>query len=127
MARIDKTDSAVGIHRAPRAADYDPENDAAYGEVVGCGINASGQALPGDAGNSGFIGLVMQDRTTRRAGQILDIMTLGEIVEVEGLDAGTKYFVQADGTLGETETEVYAGHTVEEDRLVVRFQIGATA
>lgn len=127
MARIDKTDSAVGIHRAPRNADYDPEADDAYGVIVGCGINAAGKAVPASTEQTGFVGLVIQDRTTRRAGDILDIMTLGDIVDVEGLAAGTKYFVQPSGLLGTAETEVYAGHTVEADHLIVRFQIGATA
>ena len=120
MARIDKTDSAVGVHRAPAAAAVASEAD--YNKVLGASINASGKAVLKAAGNTGFIGVCLVDRTKRKAGDILDILTLGEIVEVEGLTAGTKYYLNATtGALQTTRTAIYVGHTVEADRLVVRF------
>jgi hypothetical protein len=67
------------------------------------------------------------DRTKRRAGQIIDIMKIGEIVECAGLAAGTKYYVQADGSIGATRTEVYVGFTVEADRLCVVFEPNGAA
>lgn len=124
MARYDKVDSAIGVFRAVAAAD---EAEANYDKVLGVSLDASGLALTdGTAGNSGFVGVTTRDRTTRKAGAILDCMTNGEIVECEGLVAGTRYYIQADGTLGTTVTNDYAGHTVEADRLVVRLALGGT-
>lgn len=121
MARIDKTDSAVGVHRAPAAADVASEAD--YHQVLGASINASGQAVLKAAGNTGFVGVCLVDRTKRKAGEILDIITLGEIVEVEGLAAGTLYYLNpATGALQTARTAIKVGHTVEADRLVVRFE-----
>jgi hypothetical protein len=118
MARFDKVDSTIGMHRAPLAADV-PSN--LHNIVVACGLNAQGRLLINAPGNSGYVGVTIVDRTKRRAGQVNDIMSAGEIVECTGLVAGTKYYVQANGSLGATRTPNYVGYTVEADRLVVLF------
>lgn len=125
MARIDKTDSAIGVFRAKAAADVASEAD--YDKVLGASLNASGQAVLKAAGQTGFVGVCLVDRTKRKAGAILDILTAGEIVEVTGLVAGTQYYLHAaTGALQTTPTKHYVGHTVEADRLVVRYETKAT-
>jgi hypothetical protein len=126
-ARIDKTDSAIGVFRAELAADVDP---ALYGRVCHVSLNSSGKAVLNAAGNSGVKGVHIPDRTTRKAGQIIDILTNGEIVGFEiwngtalaAAAAGTNYYsIPATGVHTTTATSnVYIGHTVEADRLVVR-------
>lgn len=128
MARIDKTDSAIGMQRveAGWAA------DAVTGEldnVRGVGIDTTGKAVIG-AGNTGVVGLSVRSKIFRRAGDVAEYISLGEIVEIEGLDAGTKYFV--DPTTGELTADeddgadptpvanIPVGYTIEADRLVVR-------
>lgn len=116
MARIDKTDSAVGVVRAALAADIDP---ADYGKVLGVGINSAGRLVKG-SGTSGVIGVIIPDRTRRKAGMVTDIFVLGDVVENAGLTAGTKYYADAAGVLSTTNTGTYVGFTVEADRLIVR-------
>lgn len=119
MARFDKVDSATGVFRAVAAADA---VEADYDKVLPVSLDAQGRALTdGTAGTSGFVGVTTRDRTTRKAGAILDTMTDGEIVECAGLVAGTKYYVSAAGVVGTDPTGIYIGHTVEADRLVVRY------
>jgi glutamyl-tRNA reductase len=118
VARIDKSQSNLN-HRAPLAADVSSSAD--YDKVLGVGINTSGQAVLKAASNSGFVGITIVDRTKRRAGQIIDILSLGEIVEVAGLVAGTKYYLTAGGLLSATRSTSYVGYTIEADRLVVEF------
>lgn len=124
MARFDKVDPTVGMHRAPLAADV---AEADWHKVLACGINAAGALVVKAAGNSGFVGVTIVDRTKRKTGQINDIMSHGEIVECEGLAAGTKYYVQADGSISDVRSPFYVGYTIEADRLVVLFSGGADA
>lgn len=124
MARFDHVDSTIGIARAALAADADP---ADFDKVLSVGLNAAGALLPKLPGNSGFVGVTVLDRTKRRAGQIQDIMSDGEIVECAGLAAGTKYYVQANGSISAVRSEIYVGFTVEADRLVVHFDGKADA
>lgn len=116
MARVDKTDSAVGVVRAALAADV-PQAD--WNKPIGYGINASGLAVRGD-GNSGVVGVVIADRTNYRAGQIADIFVLADVVGCDGLTAGTTYYADAAGDLSTTDTGTLIGFTVEADRLIVR-------
>lgn len=123
MARFDHADSTIGIVRAPIDANF-VQGD--WDEVIPVGINGVGHAVKG-AGQTGVIGVVVPGRTVYRAGQIADIMQKGDIVDCEGLAAGTKYYATATGELtdaaddGETEptANTYVGYTVEADRLVV--------
>ncbi len=126
-ARIDKTESAIGVFRAELAADVDP---ALYGRVCHVSLNSSGKAVLNAAGNSGVKGVHIPDRTTRKAGSIIDVLTNGEIVgfqiwngtAVVDAVAGSNYYtVPATGVMSTTSTSnTYVGHTVEKDRLVVR-------
>lgn len=116
MARVDKTQSAIAVTRAPINADF-ATND--FDKVIPVGINASGKVVKG-AGQTGVIGVVIPGRTVYKAGQIADIFGNGsEIVECAGLVAGTKYYSAADGTISTTNTGTYLGFTVEADRLIV--------
>jgi hypothetical protein len=120
LARIDKYDPVAGGFRAPLNAAY-----TGTAAPVGVGINTSGRALPGAAGNTGFVGILVKPDNAgpaTPAGSIIDIMTNGEVVDA-GLVAGTTYYLNATtGVLQTTVTSYYVGHTVEADRLVVRFK-----
>jgi hypothetical protein len=117
MARIDKYDPISGGFRAPLAAAMAKNSD---GNPVGVGLDANGRVVPG-AGTSGVKGLVSVTRDMA-AGDIVDVMTDGEMVEFTGT-AGTTYFAAtANGVLSTTNTGIYVGHTVEATRLVVRMR-----
>ena len=116
MARFDHVDSAIGIVRAPINANF---AEADFDKVIPVGINGTGKAVKG-AGQTGVIGVVIPGRTVYRAGQVADIMQKGDIVDVTGLAAGTKYYATAAGALVTVATDnTYVGYTVEADRLVV--------
>lgn len=114
--RIDKYDPISGGFRAPLAADYTGAVAA-----IGVGLNASGQVVPG-AGATGVVGVICLPKN-KKAGDMVDVMTHGEIVEA-GLVAGTVY--TADTTTGAlasaaaSATKTPIGFTVEAGRLVVR-------
>ena len=116
MARVDKTDSAVGVVRAALAADL---SSVDFDTVIGVGITSAGKVNKG-AQQSGIIGLMVPSKYHAKAGDIVDIFKLGDIVEITGLAAGTKYYVTAAGVLTATaSTNTYCGYTVEADRLVI--------
>jgi hypothetical protein len=120
--RYDKYDGVTGGFRATAAAVM-PGGEA--DKLVGAALDANGLMVTGAAGNSGFVGVVIRDRTKRRAGDRQDIMTHGEVVldsDETQLVAGTKYYLNATtGALQTTETRYMVGQTVEAWRLVVRF------
>lgn len=124
MARIDKTDSAVGVVRAALNADV---AEADYNQIIGVGLNAQGRIVKG-AGNSGIVGVIIPDHTRRKAGMVTDIFVMGDAVEVDGLTAGTTYYLDTAGNLtaaaddGGAPAVPYTkiGFTVEADRLVIR-------
>jgi|SRR5687768_7003428 len=116
MARVDKTVSALNT-RAQLAVAW---SEADIGEVTPVGINASGLAVKG-AGQTGVIGVMIpQTKYDLAAGAPQDVFSTGEIVEVEGLAAGNKYYSDAAGVISTTNTGTYLGYTVEADRLVLR-------
>lgn len=127
MARYDKYDPVSGGFRAPLAADWAV---ADYGTPFGVGLDATGRVVKG-AGQTGVVGvLVVDGRVTagvlksepKKAGDVVDVMTGGEIVECTGLVAGDAYgAVAASGVLAPTAGLPQVGHTVEATRLVVRF------
>lgn len=130
MARYDKYDPMVGGFRAPLAANWS-SNDV--NRPLGVGLNSSGQVVKG-AGNTGVIGVIVLTKA-RKAGEIVDVMSSGEIVEFDPVTAGTagtagtKYFGATDGTINSTSAtgKVYLGYTVEPTRLIVRVELGALA
>jgi hypothetical protein len=119
MARVDKTDSAVGVVRGTLAADI---AQADWGKPLGVSINASGLTVRGGAGPSGIVGVIIADKTNYKAGTRADIFKLGDIVECAGLTPGIK--VYADNTTGLLSVSAtgttQVGYTVEADRLVLQ-------
>lgn len=115
MARVDKTDSAIGVVRAAISADF---AQADWDKVIPVGLNATGKIVKG-AGQTGVIGVLIPGRTVFRAGQIGDIFIHADIVECAGLAAGTKYFADAAGVVSSINTGTLIGFTVEADRLIV--------
>lgn len=133
MSRYDKYDPKVGGYRAQLAADW-PANKVEH--VVGVGHNAQGQVVIG-AGVTGVRGVVVLTKA-RKAGEIIDVMTAGEIVEfgpsdagkVAGTDfgvAGTNYYTATNGEVTATSAagKFFVGHTVSGQRLIVRFDASA--
>lgn len=94
MARIDKTDSAVGVVRAALNFAIVP---AEYDTLIGAGLNAQGRIVKG-AGNTGILGVINPSKARTKIGQITDIFVLGDAVDCVGLAAGTTYW--ADGNTG---------------------------
>lgn len=118
MPRYDKYEPYAGGFRAPTQEAVARENKNV---LRGVQLNDGGRAvLDGSEATKKFVGVVIP-HDYKNAGDILDVMTSGEIVEFEG-DPGTDYFVQANGTIGKTASNYYVGTTVEATRLVVRFQ-----
>lgn len=118
MARIDKYESMTGGFRAllgftPVTADLE--------KPLVVGLDANGRVVKGP-GNTGLLGILVLTEVLN-VGAAVDVMQDGELVELTGLTAGTRYFAvsAADGALNTTNTGVPVGHTVEADRLVVRF------
>jgi hypothetical protein len=143
FAKIDKYEPIAGGFRAPLAADLTFDAAGHFGPKA-VSLNASGQVVVGTAGQSGAVGILVKNVPLYpnlgnipgavnagvpiggKAGNIVDIMTHGEITGVTGLAAGTTYYAAADGSLTATAPAAGAhgwkvGHTVEADRLVVRF------
>ncbi|NPC97889.1 hypothetical protein [Nocardioides sp. zg-DK7169] len=114
-ARYDKYDPKSGGFRAKLDAALTGEN---VGVPLGVGLNANGRVVVG-AGNSGVRGVLVVDHPMD-AGDPVDVMTSGEVVDVEDLTAGTAYSAAADGSLGTEETDTPVGFTAEATRLVVR-------
>lgn len=126
MARYDKYDPKVGGFRATLAADY---ASADVEKVFGVGLDANGRVVKG-AGATGVVGVLVLTKA-RKAGEVVDVMTSGEIVEfgptagdpgVDFGDAGTVYFSAANGAISDSGAEgsLRVGHTVEGQRLIVR-------
>lgn len=146
MARYDKYDPYNGGTRARLAANW-PRVDAITGVPYGVGLNASGQVVKG-AGVTGIIGVLIltqnaaNDGDVHRAGDVVDIMDAGDIVEwattagVAGV-AGMHYWATAttgvivvgSGAGGRTAPSgtVLIGHTIEAGRLLCRVAKNQTA
>lgn len=132
-ARYDKVIPEVSVTRAALNAPLDVSN---YGKIVGVGINANGRAVMGP-GNTGIIGVWTPNRKFNAAGSIIDVLSLGDIVDdAANLPAGTVFAVNdttgvVSALAGANPTipagSSYVGHTVEAGRLVVRFDRKAGA
>lgn len=122
MARYDKYDPKDGGFRAPLDAAI---ADADAWTPFGVGLNANGRVVVG-GGNTGVVGVLIA-HGAKSAGDVVDVMTDGEIVEIDGGVAGSPYAAAADGTLAAGAAggapaagTVAVGFTVEATRLVVR-------
>lgn len=115
MARIDKYDPVDGGFRAPLAA-----NRTGAVAPIACGLDSNGRVVPG-IGNTGIVGVLCKPDNAV-AGEIMDLMRDGEIVEFAGV-AGTVY--TANTTTGvitsaaASGTQIFVGFTVEATRLIV--------
>lgn len=140
LARYDKYDPISGGFRAPLAVDFargTPVNGVYPndGKVYAVGLDTNGRVVIG-AGNTGIVGLMVLTEA-RYAGDVVDVMTQGEITDLNTATpfdnfaaapvAGTVYYgVTADGTINTTATaNKRVGWTVEAKRLVVRIGNGA--
>lgn len=124
--RYDKYEPKGGGFRAPLAANFVAAN---LNVGFGVGHDANGRLVIG-AGVTGIRGVLILTKAMS-AGDIVDAMTDGEIVEFPGV-AGTNYFMDGitgvivAGTGANTLTppvaagSKYVGHTVEATRLIVR-------
>lgn len=131
--RYDKYDPKDGGFRAALHADMVKTPDVVGGSAPGIGValTNAGRVVPCGHGSAqtGFVGVVCLTKNMK-AGDIIDVMTDGEIVEFGGT-AGTRYAVTvATGAIvAQTSplvaTQVYIGHTVEVGRLVVRCERAA--
>ncbi len=136
MSRIDKVIAGHGNFRAPLLAAYGftanlPDKDHAdIGKVVAVSLDANGRVVRGTAGAAGFKGVICLGEP-KGAGEIVDVMQIGEIVEFTtaagaAAASGTNYTSNADGTYGTTvpgAANFKIGFTVEATRLVVRCAI----
>lgn len=131
--RIDKYDPKSGGFRAALRIDM-PATPAGVGSIVGVALDANGRVVPCGHANqqSGFVGILVLTKAMK-AGDIVDVMTDGEIVEFTGGAAGTTYAVTvATGaivaqTVPVVATQIRVGHTVEAERLVVRVERAAVS
>lgn len=136
MSRYDKYDPKVGGYRAPLAADFPVD---LVEHVVGVGHDAQGRVVVGAGANGKCKGVLVLTKA-RKAGEIVDVMTSGEIVEfgpsdsgseagVDFGDPGTDYFTDDAGVVTDTGAagDWYVGHTVTGRRLIVRFNSTAVA
>jgi hypothetical protein len=117
-ARVDKTESAVGVTRGTLNADI---AQADWNKVIGVSINGTGKVVRGGAAGL-VVGVIIADKTNYQAGRRCDIIGNGsEIIEDTGLTAGTVYY--ADATTGLLTTTAASntkiGYTIEANRLVV--------
>lgn len=127
MARYDKYDPKDGGFRAKLAANW---TAADVGKIFGVGLDANGRVVKG-GGNTGILAVCIVNRAMS-AGEVVDCMTDGEIVEATtqagaALTAGTRYFgVAASGDFSTVNTGTPLGFTVEPARLVVRLDRATT-
>lgn len=135
MSRYDKYDSKSGGFRAPANAAWTttsgPSSATDLYRVTGVSLNGSGRLIRATTAIA-CVGITIA-HGAKAAGDILDVMTNGEVVELDALDlqtgspaAGTKYYL--DTTAGRLTATApgagvnafYVGTTVEAGRLVVR-------
>lgn len=140
MAKYDKYEPIAGGYRARLDAPLPLTNGSFFGAVS---LKANGRATPGTAGQAGRgvcvknvargpigqWGLSLSGGTPNpsapigaQTGDPIDIMTSGEIVDLDPavFVAGTNFYAQADGSITAVESDFPVGFTVEAGRLVVR-------
>ena len=149
MARYDKYDPISGGFRAPLAANLSLDANGEFGPKA-VSLNASGRVVVGTAGTSGLVGVVVKNGARQpwtattagpkgtvnaatpigcMAGDVVDVMTNGEIVDlsasgangITGLAAGQPIYTTAAGDLTNVATgNTKVGYTVEANRMVIR-------
>lgn len=129
MARYDKYDPISGGFRAPLNADLTATEDTGAGNPVAVRLNTSGRVVVGGAtetfGDDSLFGVLCTTKNMK-AGQIVDVMTDGEIVEMASMTAGDTIWADATtGALNSTPpalgvNKLRVGRMVEATRLIVR-------
>ncbi len=120
-ARYDKYDPISGGFRVPLAVAVNATSGASssnqIGIPLGIGINSSGLAVVG-SGATGIIGVFVADQA-KVVGDIADVMTAGEIIELDetAFDPGATYFASTGGVLSTTNTGIRVGFTVADKSL----------
>ena len=130
MPRYDKYEPYAGGFRGTLASAI----AAADGfTAYGVGLDTDGHVVRG-AGTTGILGVLIA-HGAKRAGDVVDVMTGGEIVEFTAdgtpdgtaADPGTIYYAaSADGAVSTTNTGKAVGFYTDDGRLVVRVAVGAT-
>lgn len=147
MARYDKYEPIAGGFRARLNAAL-TLTDGSIGPVA-VSLNSAGRAVVGTASQSGLVGVMVKNvgrgpaglfgspfagtpnahaPIGAQAGDVVDIMTNGEIVDLDAtaFPAGSKIFAAANGTLSTTPTDgIQIGFTAEAGRLVVRIGLAS--
>lgn len=137
MSRIDKYGPLTGGFRAPLNAAWNatsgPSGVSDLNRVIVVALNGSGRLIKA-ASAAAAVGVVCLS-SAKEVGAVVDVMTNGEIVELDGNDiqggttptAGTKYILDttasrlaAQGTPAAGTNTFYVGTTIEATRLVVR-------
>jgi hypothetical protein len=136
-ARYDQVEPHVGIVRVPLNADLTFTNGQFGPKAVS--INNTGKLVIGTAGQSGCVGVLIKNIAQLpaglagsvipingwmggKAGDIVDVMTQGEIVDLDPavFTAGRAVYAASNGDLTLTATgNMYIGFTVEAGRLFV--------
>jgi hypothetical protein len=140
----DKYDPIAGGFRAKLNADLTVDSEGTTG-LKGVSLNATGKVVIGTAGQSGFCGVLVKNVPLYpnlgsvaggvnlavpiggKAGDVVDIMTSGEIVDLDTDDfpAGTRFYAKSDGTVTATSTDgPCVGWTVTAGHLIVRVDSG---
>lgn len=133
MARYDKYNPISGGSRARLAADWAKADE---GIPFAVSLDANGRVVKGTAGQSGIFGVLVVDKTAsttipaKKAGDVVDVMRSGEIVEVAGIPAGTAVYAAATGALsagvlGDRAVGTTVESTPAGSRLVVDVTKGA--
>lgn len=144
MPRYEKYEPIAGGFRATLEADLTGIDANGEWGPRAVSLNTAGRVVVGTAGASGLVGVLVKNApkqptgrfsTTlqgapnprawlgQKAGDRVDIMTNGEIVDVQalGLTPGVAVYAAADGTLSGTATgNTRVGWMVENWRMVVR-------
>lgn len=123
MARYDKYDPKSGGFRAPLAADLAATETTGNGDPIGVGLDVNGRVVLTN-GTLDIMAGVLCTTKAMKAGEIVDVMTHGEIVEMAGTAAGKVVVAPHVGgkvddvAIGAAKTR--CGYTVEATRLIVR-------
>lgn len=125
MARYDKYEPKGGGFRAAILADRAKSTGVIGGTAavcaIGVGLDNAGRVVVG-AGTTGIVGVLVLS-SDKKAGDIVDVMTDGEIVEIGGV-AGT--IITANTTTGVLSTtavsgsQIRVGFIAEAGRMIVR-------
>ena len=128
--RFDKYDPVSGGFRAPLFAARGKATGAVGSgatAAIGVGLDNQGRVVVG-AGNTGILGVICPSHAMV-AGEIVDTMTDGEIVDFGGAAGSVYYADNATGVIstGDAVGKTRIGHTVEAGRLVVRMDRGSAS